>query len=150
MLKYTKNLILLLCAALCIAALSCRKAEEKPADTHVVQISEGLLSAEKWIKLIDEEKYSESWSSASALFRTALKEKKWKEILTAARGPVGKNLSRNAASKEYVTELPGVPAGEYVIIKYRSSFEKKKNTIEVITVMLDADGKWKGAGYTIK
>ena len=137
-------------AAISVSAVSCKKAEEKPSGEHDAKIIEAAAAADKWIKLVDEEKYSESWSAASALFRTALKEKAWKELVKTVREPIGKNINRTLASKDYESELPGVPDGEYVILKYRSVFEKKKNAIEVITVMKDPDGKWKGAGYTIK
>ena len=148
--EHLKILIAVLCALICAALLSCGKGDEKPAVNHDAEISEGISSAERWIKLIDGGEYSQSRSSASATFRNALTESRWKEIISSARGTAGRNLGREIASREYVTGLPGAPEGEYVIIKYRSSFENRKRAIEVVTVMRDPDGKWRGAGYTLK
>ena len=144
------KILIVLCVLICTATLSCGKGDEKPAVNHDAEVSDGISSAEGWLRLIDNGKYPESRSSASAAFRNALTESRWKEIISSVRGTAGKLLSRNLASKEYVTGLSGAPEGEYVILKYRSSFENRKKAIEVVTVMRDPDGKWRGAGYTLK
>ena len=59
-------------------------------------------------------------------------------------------LKRSVKSKQYATSLPGAPDGEYVVIQYETSFEKKKSAIETVTPMLDKDGKWRVSGYYIK
>lgn len=148
--KYSRNLIPVLCVTLCLAALSCKKSGEKPAGMHEMQVNEGAASAEMWIKLVDSEKYSDSWSSASVIFRNSVAKDKWVEKVSGVRKPIGKVISRNTASKEFQTSLPGVPDGEYVVIKYRSVFEKKKTTVELVTSAKDPDGVWRVAGYFVK
>ena len=37
-----------------------------------------------------------------------------------------------------------------MIIQFATSFEHKKEAVETITPMLDADGSWRVAGYFIK
>jgi hypothetical protein len=66
------------------------------------------------------------------------------------RKPLGKVIKRSVKSKQYATSLPGAPDGEYVIIQYETSFEKKKVSIETVTPMLEKDGKWRVSGYYIK
>jgi len=46
--------------------------------------------------------------------------------------------------------VPGAPDGEYVVIRFSTSFEKKQSAIESITPMLDSDGVWRVSGYFIK
>ncbi|MEW6571079.1 MAG: DUF4019 domain-containing protein [Nitrospirota bacterium] len=53
-------------------------------------------------------------------------------------------------SKQYTTSLPGAPDGEYVVLRYKTVFENKKSSIEIVTPMLDKDGKWRVSGYYIK
>jgi hypothetical protein len=53
-------------------------------------------------------------------------------------------------SKKYATELPGAPDGEYVVIEYESSFEKKRNSTETVVPMKDPDGGWRVSGYFVK
>jgi len=70
--------------------------------------------------------------------------------MQSVRKPIGKNISRKLQSKLYLTSLPGGPDGEYVVIKFDSSFEYKKNALETVTPMLDKDGKWRISGYFMK
>lgn len=106
--------------------------------------------AEKWLTLVDEGKYSESWETAAVYFKNAITKEKWEQMLTAVRKPLGKMVSRELKSKTYNTSLPGAPDGEYVVIQFITSFENKKSGIETITPTLDRDGKWRVSGYYIK
>jgi Protein of unknown function (DUF4019) len=42
--------------------------------------------------------------------------------------------------------VPGAPDGRYVILKYATSFENKKDSVETVTTVFDNDGKWRVAG----
>jgi hypothetical protein len=46
--------------------------------------------------------------------------------------------------------VPGAPAGEYVVIQYDTQFENAASAIETITPMHEKDGSWKVCGYYIK
>jgi hypothetical protein len=59
-------------------------------------------------------------------------------------------LSRKRKNATYSKTLPGAPDGEYVVIQYESSFERKQSAVETVTPMLDKDGKWRVSGYFIK
>jgi hypothetical protein len=107
-------------------------------------------AALKWLALVDEGKYSESWDEAAQLFKGAVTKEQWGESLSSARRPLGKIASRALKSKKYATSLPGAPDGEYVVIRYASSFEHKKFAVETVTPMLDKDGQWRVSGYYIK
>ena len=107
-------------------------------------------SAESWLALVDSGKYAESWDEAAPIFKAAVTQEQWKRALAASRDPLGKVLSRKLISSTYTTNLPGAPDGEYVVIKYESSFEHKQSAIETITPMLDKEGKWKVSGYYTK
>src|SRR3990172_8443962 len=45
---------------------------------------------------------------------------------------------------------PGAPDGQYVVIQYETSFERKSSAIETITPIREKDGKWRVAGYYIR
>lgn len=104
-------------------------------------------AAGPWLALVDGEKYAESWEEAAGLFRGAVTQEQWLRTMQAIRKPFGKNVNRELRSVSYHTSLPGVPDGEYVVIKYKSSFEGKRKAIETITPMLDTDGTWRVSGY---
>ena len=128
------------CSILCISlVVADQKGEELAAK-----------AALKWLALVDEGKYSESWDEAAQLFKGAVNKGQWKDSLDSVRKPLGKLVSRTLKSKTYATSLPGAPDGEYVVIQYTSSFENKKSAVETVTPMLDKDGKWRVSGYYIK
>ena len=106
--------------------------------------------AEKWLSLVDEGKYGESWKDAAVYFKNAIKQEQWEQTVKAVRKPLGKLISRQVKSASYQTTLPGAPDGEYVVITFETSLENKKSAIETVTPMMDKDGKWRVSGYFIK
>ncbi len=108
------------------------------------------LASEAWLKFVDSGDYSKSWIEASSYFKAAVTEKEWEQKVTAARKPLGALISRKLRSAQYTTKLPGAPDGEYVVIRYDTSFANKKSAIETVTPMLDKDGHWRVSGYYIR
>ena len=109
-----------------------------------------LSAAKKWLNIVDEGKYAESWTAASAYLKGVVKQEQLAQGLQAVRNPLGKVISREVSSKTYTTSLPGVPDGEYVVIQFATTFENKKKAVETITPMLEKDGTWRISGYYIK
>ncbi|MFH1245429.1 MAG: DUF4019 domain-containing protein, partial [Candidatus Omnitrophota bacterium] len=107
-------------------------------------------AARVWLGLVDQGKYSESRDESAQYFKTAVSEKQWQESVSAVRVPLGKVMSRKLLSTQYATSLPGAPDGEYVVIRYETSFENKKSAVETVTPMFDKDDGWKVCGYYIK
>jgi hypothetical protein len=120
------------------------------AEDHQAAINEATGVAENWLALVDDGKYDASWDAASLLLRNAVTKESFTERVEAARQPFGKVLSRKLNSAEYMTSLPGAPDGEYVVIKYDTHFEHKEPATEMITPMLEKDGKWHVSGYYIR
>jgi hypothetical protein len=109
-----------------------------------------VASAEKWLKIVDEGRYSESWTEAAQVFKGAVTNADWEKSIKGVRAPLGKVVSRKLSSKKYSESLPGAPDGKYVVIQFETSFENKKQAIETITPTLDKDQKWRVSGYFIK
>ena len=107
-------------------------------------------SAEKWLNLVDNGSYEQSWDEAAEFLKNAVSKEKWLESMKAFRKPLGKLISRTVISKQYTTSLPGAPDGEYVVIQFETSFGNKEAAIETVTPMLDKDGTWRVSGYYIK
>ncbi len=124
---------------LCWAPVAAERSEE-----------EAIEAAEMWLALVDDGKYSESWETASVLFRSAVTKEQWKRALNATRKPLGRCIVRKVTWKQYATSLPGAPDGEYVVIRFEASFEKKKVAVETVTPTVDKDGIWRVSGYYIK
>ena len=106
--------------------------------------------AKHWLTLVDNEQYAESWKEAASFFRGAVTEDNWVNTMQSMRKPLGKNAFRELKSTRYLTQAPGAPDGQYVVIQFKATFENKKSAIETITPMLDQDGKWRVSGYFMK
>ena len=109
-----------------------------------------VASAEKWLGLVDQGEYAESWKDAATFFRNNVTEQKWEHAMQGMRKPLGKLISRKLKTDVYKTSLPGAPDGEYVLMQFDTSFANKKSAVETVTTVLDKDGKWKAVGYFIR
>jgi len=141
--------IAILIPALLFCRLPIVSAADKD-DQHEAAVKKAVASAEEWLKLVDQEKYGESWESAAAYLQGAVGKEQFVKALDGARKPLGKMISRKVASKEFRTSLPGAPDGQYVVIQFDTSLENKKEAVETITPMLEKDRSWKVSGYFIK
>lgn len=109
-----------------------------------------VASAEKWVALLDEGKYIESWKESSEYFKQAVTQDHWEQAVQAVRKPLTKLVSRKLKSASYKTSLPGTPDGEYVVIEFNTAFENKASGVETVTPKMDKDGIWRVSGYYIK
>ena len=107
-------------------------------------------SAESWLAVVDKGDYAASYDEAASIFKLAITKEDWLQKVRAARGPLGKMISRKLKLMQYETTLPGAPDGEYVVVQYDTSFENKRSAVETITPTLDKDGQWRVSGYFIR
>jgi hypothetical protein len=112
--------------------------------------AQAIASGKQWLSLCDEAQYSDSWEQAATFFKNAVKKEQWEQLAAAVRAPLGKVEKRDVKSKTYQIQAPGAPDGEYVIIRFDSVFENKKEAVETVTMMMDKDRGWRVAGYFIK
>jgi hypothetical protein len=110
----------------------------------------GQSAAEAWVALVDARKYAQSWTEAAVLFKKVIGQADWQKALEGVRTPLGKMLSRKVIATKYTRTVPGGPDGDYVIVQFETSFEKKQIAIETVTPMKDPDGSWRVSGYFIK
>lgn len=104
----------------------------------------------KWLATVDDAKYEKAWDDAASLFQSAMSVDAWEQRARATRGPLGAVRSRKLRAATFTKVLPGAPDGAYVIIRYDTQFERKREASETLTPMREKDGAWKVAGYYIK
>jgi hypothetical protein len=140
------NVVGFLCAVTLVASFAsgCGKKADVGAEKAAIS------AAQTWLMEIDNGDYVQSWQNASALFQNAVTEEKWKTSMEMFRKPLGDLVLRKLKSAEHMTEMPGAPDGQYVVMQFETSFANKKSAIETVTFMLEKDGQWKSAGYFIK
>jgi hypothetical protein len=98
---------------------------------------------------VDQEQYAKSWEEAAPLLRESVTKDTWVNAVGGVRGTVGKLKSRKLKSAEDAKNMPGMPAGRYVVIQYDAVFANRP-AVETITPMLDEDGTWRVSGYYVK
>ncbi|MGA2240571.1 MAG: DUF4019 domain-containing protein [Verrucomicrobiota bacterium] len=137
-------------AAINSAINNAQERSQKHPDPAAGVDKTAMSSAEAWLNAIDAGRYSESWKGAAPFFQGAVTEKGWTKSMESFRKPLGSLISRNLKSARPMTELPGAPDGQYVIMQFETSFANKKSAVETVTFMLEKDGQWRAAGYYIK
>src|ERR1019366_7729260 len=71
---------------ICVVTASTRLLAD---DAHDAAKQEARQAAESWLALVDSERYDDSWSAASSLFRKAVSQEQWQSAVRAARDPFG-------------------------------------------------------------
>ena len=113
------------------------------------QEQQAVQAAEAWLALVDSGSYAESWDVASPMFQDAVTREGWESSLNQVRKPLGDLNSRELATAEFTANLPNAPKGEYVVIRFQTSFENLEAAVETVVPMKTGDGVWKVSGYFI-
>jgi hypothetical protein len=109
---------------------------------------EAATSGQKWLALLDDQKYEDSWKQAGSMFRGEVSEEQWVASLKRFRDPLGSLLTRVSARVDFAKTLRGAPDGEYAIIHFTTSFKNKSDVTERLTLVKE-DGRWQVAAYAI-
>lgn len=115
----------------------------------VSPLTEAREAALRWLALIDEGAYGESWEQAATLFRIGVGKENWQRAVGSARREIGKSLVRQFKSATFTRGLPGAPEGEYVIVQFTSQYENKASALETVSMTREPDGVWRVAVYNI-
>ena len=114
------------------------------AQSSAAAESEVMRSARRWLALVDERRWNESWSATGQTFRESNTSEIWASVSEEGRVPLGGVISRIAAGEE---DVPAPPSG-YRMVKFRTTFENKPEATETLTLVRDGD-VWRVVGYII-
>jgi hypothetical protein len=106
--------------------------------------------ARTWLADTDRGDAAQSWKNAGKQFRDAITVERWAESLKAARAPLGALSQRAQIGTQFHKSIPGAPDGEYAIVLFRTTFAKKLNSRETVTLEHEPDGAWRVIGYLIQ
>ncbi|MEO8654621.1 MAG: DUF4019 domain-containing protein, partial [Ramlibacter sp.] len=107
------------------------------------------LAAGGWLILLDRGDWGRAWETASGVFRSSVPLPAWIEGIPKAREPFGTAVERNPVEAVYKTALAGRPPGEYVTVIFDTKFANKQ-VEEVVTMVLESDGRWRATGYSTR
>jgi hypothetical protein len=142
--QYRIHAVLILSALLIIFL---PKFNERP-DKEKAQAAAAAVDA--FLHRVDTDKFAESWQISASLLKGKVPEQLWADQLGKIRAVAGPLVERTEESMTYSTSAKDSPEGEYIVVTFDTSFERKKDASEIVTVMLDTDGTWRVAGYFIK
>lgn len=106
-------------------------------------------TAMSWLSLIDNGDYLESWEQAGAYFQQEVPSAQWQEAVSEVRDPLGSVISRQQVESKTYQSLPGVPEGEYLVLRFSTRFTHQAEVIETLTLQ-SVDGDWKVLGYFVR
>ena len=128
------------------------EAAEPPATREAANEKEaaGQQAAAGWLFLLDRRDWGRAWDTSAAMFRAAVPIGAWMDGIPKVRAPLGNLLERQPTEMAYKTTLAGKPDGEYVTVIFQSKFDGKPDLQDVVTTVLEADGRWRVTGYSTR
>ncbi len=119
---------------------------------------EALNGAERWLAVVDQQRYANAWAMAAEPFKATVTREAWRDGIPKLRGEYGRVVLRKADKVGYVGEAPDPSdaaaqskPGARIAILFATKFAgSKKSATEEVTMILEDDGLWRVAGYYIK
>ena len=143
--RMTRRRALLVVLACCLSATGSGSALAQDPRATAAQ-----KEARSWLALTDRGDALASWSATGKQFQNAISADKWADSLKQVRPPLGALVERTLLSTQFTTSFQGAPDGDYVLLVFRSSFAKKIDSGETVTLEHEADGAWRVIGYLIR
>jgi putative flippase GtrA len=106
--------------------------------------------AANWLRIIDGGAFAQSWHETSAILKASLNETAWAAALQSARPALGATRTRKLRSAEPLSRVPGAPDGQYLVMTFTTSFARKQDAVETVTLTRESDGEWRASGYYIR
>lgn len=122
-----------LISTLLLAPLSATALTAGPADR-----------ARQWLNLVDDGNYKAvNDQLAPQAKRTEA------SVLPAVRKPLGAMASRDLRAITLTPTAPGLPKGDYAVVRYESHFAHKAGAVETVTLVMNR-GSWNVLDYRVE
>ena len=122
---------------------------EASADGASAEVEAAAAAATEWLALLDAGEYEESWREAASAFQDAVTPAVWETSLNDARSPFEPFGERTLTSSQQLTDPPGAPAGDYVLLQYSTEVSGDRTVTETVVPMKEGDA-WKVSGYNVQ
>jgi len=136
-------------ATLCVLALvACALAASSIAQDP--RAAEAQKAARDWLALVDKLDAPGSFAAAGARFREPITAEQWAEAMGKGRAPLGA-VDRRTLVETAFDKGKGADGAEFevALLRFRTSFAKKSDGLETVTVEHSPDGNWRVIGYLI-
>ena len=120
--------------------------KESAEEEAAVKAAESVTKT--WLSLIDKKKYNEAWEQSSKLMKDTLDLETWNQVMLHVREPFGTVTSREIADERTAKDPKGLPAGDYMVMFYKTVFSNRANAYELVTLFFD-NGVWRVVTYQV-
>lgn len=110
------------------------------------QLEASAKASQAWLEKIDKGHYGESWDTASDLLKMTVTKEDWQQLMTKTRHSLGAVKSRQIVDQRTAKDPKGLPAGDYIVMVYKTSFANKPESNELVTLILQG-GQWRVLTY---
>ncbi|MEO7042252.1 MAG: DUF4019 domain-containing protein [Gemmatimonadaceae bacterium] len=121
-----------------------------PAAANEAAIASATKASDVWLDQLDGAQYGPSWDDAGTAFKQAVARDKWITTVQKVRGQVGPLGTRKLEHSQFSTSLPNMPAGEYVMLQYRTVSGVGGFVTETCVLEHEAARGWRVVGYFVK
>lgn len=105
----------------------------------------------QWLALLDGKQWGASWLGGSSLLRDVVTQNQWIDAIKAQRDSLGNATSRKLESMQKAKNLRYGTRGDFIILKFNTSFSNSPHSTETLTLMSDGRLKqWKVTNYEIR
>jgi len=145
------NKFILLAACFSLMSFSLFAAvETAPQSTaRQQQLKDSADASLTWLGGVDQERYGESWDNGSEIFKVTIPKEEWENLLNKVRKPLGRVTNREVIDQRVAADPKGLPAGDYMVMLYNTTFSNKPSAIELVTLRFE-NGTWKVLTYQVK
>jgi hypothetical protein len=121
-----------------------------PATDSDPDVALAKKAALAWLALLDAGKFEATWEEAATSFQKAQTREAWARGLGGARPTMGKVITRTFINHEFRNNLPNLPPGKYITVRFNSVFEKHKDGAESVTLVKDGARGFRMMSYFLK
>jgi Protein of unknown function (DUF4019) len=118
-------------------------------DPHAPEEQAAERQALGFLGYLDHGRFADSYAYTGMLIRGQLDREAFASQVEKDRAGTGTIQSRELVDASYTTTLAGAPEGQYVVLRYHSSFANRPDTVETLTLAF-AKGYWRVSGWYIK
>ena len=106
-------------------------------------------TALNWLAIVDTGQYSKAWNAYPPRIKAGRLEENFKGWMRARRFPLGHAKTRQFLKITHTHRLNGAPDGDYQLIAFKTSFERKAVALEEV-VLTSETGHWQVSGYAFR
>ncbi len=122
-------------------------APDPPTDTQS-DTAAARRAVDAWLALIDAGDYEEAYDTTAKSFRERVSAEEFRREVETVRATLGALRARAVTTTRRTTTLPDAPPGDYIVFEFDAVFERRPDTGERVTAVLE-DGEWRVVGYYI-